>query len=153
MRLRKPQPRSERREAPRFSVVLPVKLEQGEGWTRDVIAGGVFFTTQGALSSGERIRFTLVLEHVDPNGALAIPCEAKWSASSHSTPPSASLFGSASITWTHARRPGVLRDRKGGCTGHGTTRHVHRRRVPAETTTDEGNNAMESTRKLLYQLT
>jgi len=56
-------------------VVLPVKLEQGEGWTRDVSAGGVFFTTQGALSSGERNRFTLVLEHVDPNGALAIPCE------------------------------------------------------------------------------
>ena len=86
MRSQKPQPQSERREAPRFSVVLPVKLEQGEGWTRDVSTGGVFFTTQGALSSGERIRFTLVLEHVDPNGALAIPCEAKWSASSHSTP-------------------------------------------------------------------
>jgi hypothetical protein len=73
---------------------------------------------------------------------------AKWSASSHRTPPSASLFGSVSM------RLGLTQGALGSCvTGKevaaftGRTRHAHRRRVPAETTTDEGNKAMESTRK------
>src|SRR6266545_1930254 len=34
---------AEKRQARRFAVMLPVKLDQGNGWTRNVSASGVFF--------------------------------------------------------------------------------------------------------------
>ncbi len=67
--------RIERREAPRFPVVLAVKLEHGEGRTRDVSATGVFFTTQERFSLDDRITLALELEHADPDGVLHIVCE------------------------------------------------------------------------------
>ena len=65
----------ERRETPRFPVVLAVELEHAEGWTRDVSASGVFFTTQGRFSPSEPIRFAIALEYVDPTGVLQVTCE------------------------------------------------------------------------------
>jgi len=56
----------ERRQTPRFPVVLAVELEHAEGWTRDVSASGVFFTTQGPFSPSEPITFAIALEHVTP---------------------------------------------------------------------------------------
>ena len=65
----------ERREAPRFPLVLAVKLERGVGHTRDASASGVFFTTQGRFSPGAHIKFSIELEHADPSGVLPITCE------------------------------------------------------------------------------
>ena len=67
----------ERRETSRLLVALPVKLEQGEGWTHDVSASGVFFTTQGSFSPGAPVRFVLELDHVDPAGVVPVACEGK----------------------------------------------------------------------------
>ena len=67
--------RVERREAPRFTVGLAVKLEHGEGRTRDVSASGVFFTTQGPFLPDAHIKFAVELEHADPGGVLHIVCE------------------------------------------------------------------------------
>lgn len=67
--------RIERREAPRFPVVLAVKLEHGEGRARDVSATGVFFTTHGRFSPGDRIALALEFEHADPVGVLRVVCE------------------------------------------------------------------------------
>jgi len=66
-----------RRETSRLLVALVVKLEQGEGWTRDVSACGVFFTTQGSFFPGAPIRFVLPLYHVDPAGVVPVTCEGK----------------------------------------------------------------------------
>ncbi len=67
--------RVDRRQAPRFLVILPVKLESGNGWARDASTSGVFFTTEQSFSPGTTGRFSLVLEHVDPHGPLHIGCE------------------------------------------------------------------------------
>jgi hypothetical protein len=58
-------------------VALAVKLEHGAGWTRDVSASGVFFTTQGSFFPGAPVRFVLELEHVDPAGVVHVTCEGK----------------------------------------------------------------------------
>jgi len=55
---------TERREALRLEVRLPVKLEDGDGWTRDVSASGVYFETDESFTPGAPIRFSLLLEHV-----------------------------------------------------------------------------------------
>ena len=67
----------ERREASRVLVALAVKLEHGAGWTRDVSASGVFFTTQGSFYPGAAVRFVLELDHVDPAGVVPVTCEGK----------------------------------------------------------------------------
>ena len=69
----------ERRQSPRFRVVLPVTLDNTTGWTRDIGATGVFFTLfdQPARppDAGAQIRLGLVLEHADPRGRLEVHCE------------------------------------------------------------------------------
>ena len=65
----------DKRAAPRFPIALSVKLEHGEGCTRDVSATGVFFTTQGSFVPGARVKFSIELENADPNGVMQITCE------------------------------------------------------------------------------
>jgi len=65
----------ERREAPRFSLVLAVSLENGVGHTRDASTSGVFFTTPRSPSLGAHIKFSIDLEHADPSGVMPIVCE------------------------------------------------------------------------------
>jgi hypothetical protein len=67
----------ERREAPRFALVLTVTLAHGVGRTRDVSASGIFFTTQGPFLPGTHIKFTIGLEHADPGGVVPIAFEGK----------------------------------------------------------------------------
>jgi PilZ domain-containing protein len=71
--------RSERREWPRFRIVLPVTTENGTGWTRDVSAGGVyvklFDRPQRLPQPGSHIVMELVLEHIDPEGPFTVACE------------------------------------------------------------------------------
>jgi PilZ domain-containing protein len=71
--------RLDRRLTPRFRVVLPVTLENGTGWTRDISASGVYFKLFDRLRNspqeGSRIKFDVVLEHVNPDGPLRIVCQ------------------------------------------------------------------------------
>jgi len=52
----------ERRQAPRFGITVPVKLEHGTGITRNISTSGVFFETDQAFSPGTPIQLTLLLE-------------------------------------------------------------------------------------------
>ncbi|SRR6266545_1258125 len=62
-------PQAEKRQARRFAVMLPVKLDQGNGWTRNVSASGVlfklFYDPAPPFLPGSQIRLAIVLEHVD----------------------------------------------------------------------------------------
>ena len=65
---------TDRREAPRLDIRLGVKLEDGDGWTRDVSASGVYFETEAPLTVGAPIRFSMLLEHVYPT-PMRLECE------------------------------------------------------------------------------
>ena len=65
----------ERRQAPRFSVDLAVRLDDAQGCTRDASVTGVFFTTQHALTVGAPITFALDLEHADARGIVRVVCK------------------------------------------------------------------------------
>jgi len=58
---------TERREAARLEVRLPMELERGNGWTRDVSASGVYFETDESFTPGAPIRFSLFLKHAFPS--------------------------------------------------------------------------------------
>ena len=67
---------AEKRQARRFAVMLPVKLDQGNGWTRNVSASGVFFKLfydpAPPFLPGSRIRLAIVLEQLD--AAMEVEC-------------------------------------------------------------------------------
>lgn len=67
---------AEKRQARRFAVMLPVKLDQGNGWTRNVSAAGVlfklFYDPDPPFLPGSQIRLALVLEHLD--AAVEVEC-------------------------------------------------------------------------------
>jgi len=65
---------ADRREGPRLDIRLPVRLEHGDGWTRDVSSSGIYFETTEPLTEGAAIRFSVVLEHVFP-APLRLECE------------------------------------------------------------------------------
>lgn len=65
---------TDRREAARLQMRLPVKFEDGDGWTRDVSASGVYFETDASLTPGAPIKFSLLLEHVYPT-PLHLACK------------------------------------------------------------------------------
>jgi hypothetical protein len=71
--------RLDRRQTPRFRVVLPVTLEDGTAWTRDVSASGVylklFARPQHLPLEGSRIKLDLVLEHVNRDGPVKVVCQ------------------------------------------------------------------------------
>ncbi len=63
-------PFTERRQATRYRVALPVELEEGIGQTRDVSALGVFFETDQSLSPGASVHVSLVF-----GSGLRVHCE------------------------------------------------------------------------------
>jgi hypothetical protein len=71
--------RIERREFPRFCVVLRVNLDDGVGWTRDVSATGVYLDLfdrpHRMPRPGSRVEMELVLEHVNPEGPFKVACK------------------------------------------------------------------------------
>jgi len=75
MNMRAPHDFAEKRRAPRIFTGLPVELESGTGITRDVSISGVLFETNVSLSPGAPISFSLLLEHVDPDGPLRLYCQ------------------------------------------------------------------------------
>lgn len=65
-----------RRKAPRLPIRLPVELEHGKGWTRDVSASGVYFETMEPFAPGAPIRFSLVLTYASPT-VLRLECKGR----------------------------------------------------------------------------
>lgn len=69
---------SERREAPRFNVTIPVRLNHdGTGITRDFSATGIYFETDKIINTGDTIEFVLVMEHLNPAQPTQVRYEAK----------------------------------------------------------------------------
>ncbi len=66
---------SERRRAERFKGAIPVELKEGRGLTRDFSTDGVYFETDQPLDVGERLDFTIWLEHASPNNPLRLRCQ------------------------------------------------------------------------------
>src|SRR5262245_26301347 len=62
----------EQRREERIQAVLPVKLGNGMGLTRDVSASGVYFETDSALAAGSPITFSVDIE--TPGGAMVLWC-------------------------------------------------------------------------------
>jgi hypothetical protein len=71
--------RIERRQFPRFRIVLPVNLDDGVGWTRDVSATGAYLNLfdrpHRMPRPGSRIEMELVLEHVNPESPVKVTCK------------------------------------------------------------------------------
>jgi Tfp pilus assembly protein PilZ len=53
----------ERRRGERFSLTLPVKLNDGTGIIHDISTSGIFFETENAYSIGDTIGLFLHFEH------------------------------------------------------------------------------------------
>jgi hypothetical protein len=66
---------TERRLAQRYRLALTVELEHGTGRTRDISSSGMFFMTDQFFTLGQSIRFTLLLEHVDPSPSSHVQCQ------------------------------------------------------------------------------
>lgn len=62
-----------RRKEPRLAIGLPVELEPGNGWTRDVSTSGVYFEADRSFSVGAPIKFSLVVAHAEPT-VLRLQC-------------------------------------------------------------------------------
>jgi hypothetical protein len=68
---------AERRRAERFRVIVPVRLEEGSGITRDISTEGVFFeTSERSLSVGASVRLALLFGRVQARKPpLEVECE------------------------------------------------------------------------------
>ena len=66
----------ERRKAPRFQGKLDMELEKGTGVTRDFNTSGVYFETEASFAVGERIKFSLLLEHLESK-PIYLRCEGR----------------------------------------------------------------------------
>ena len=64
----------DRRRAWRYPVNLDVNLDNGRGVSRDVSASGIYFETDAALTPGQLINFSFVLEKVYPDVRLDLQC-------------------------------------------------------------------------------
>lgn len=62
----------ERRQASRYRVNLPVELEHGSGWTRDISESGVFFEAEQPFAIGQAIRFSVMLAYAYPGTPLQL---------------------------------------------------------------------------------
>lgn len=65
---------SEKKRATRHRDATPIELEDGHGITRDFSSTGIFFETEKALTQGQPIDFTIVLENVDPERLVRVKC-------------------------------------------------------------------------------
>jgi hypothetical protein len=66
----------EQRATPRFRGALHVIAECGcKGMTRNLSSTGVFFETDGSLSPGQSIEFSIVLDHLYPDRSVCLKCK------------------------------------------------------------------------------
>ena len=66
---------TDRRQARRYRIVIPVELEHRKGFTRDISASGIFFETELTHPLGATLSFSLVLEHADPGSPVHLQCQ------------------------------------------------------------------------------
>src|SRR5262245_59607601 len=71
---------SERRQEPRFQIVLPVMLDDTTvGQTQDVSASGIYVTFRQAVTHslllGSSIRIEMLLAHASPDGPVQVACD------------------------------------------------------------------------------
>ena len=66
---------TDRRQARRYRIAVPVELDHGTGLTRDISTSGIFFETDQSCSVGTTLSFSLVLEHADPGGPVRLQCQ------------------------------------------------------------------------------
>lgn len=65
----------EQRKTPRFQSEMPVVTGCGcKGMIRDFSNTGVFFETDGSLSPGQPIEFSIILEHLYPGNPVCLKC-------------------------------------------------------------------------------
>lgn len=92
---------TDRRRSPRYPVNLSVELEFGCGVTRDVNASGVFFVTEWSYAPGAPVRFTLLLELVDPAAPVRLECQGQVVR----VEPTGQRFGIAAVITSHWIEP------------------------------------------------
>jgi hypothetical protein len=63
-----------KRSAKRVRIEVPVRLEQGEGVTRDVSQSGIYFFTAQPFSAGMPVSFVLELDYVFPGEPVCLYC-------------------------------------------------------------------------------
>jgi hypothetical protein len=66
---------SDKRQALRYPLELPVELPGGSGRSHDVSRSGVFFETDTPVSLESPIKFSLVLGQATPDEPLRLECE------------------------------------------------------------------------------
>ncbi len=64
----------EKRKAERFIGEIPIELQHGTGVTRDCSSDGVYFVTDQHFSVGEKIEFSMLLEHSGRGYPLRLRC-------------------------------------------------------------------------------
>lgn len=64
------------RRYPRHAVRLRVEFPAGEGMTRDISVGGIYFETRTPFAEGERIRLRILLQAAS-EAPIAVECEGK----------------------------------------------------------------------------
>lgn len=72
-----PHPSTDRRQARRYRLALPVELRGGKGQTRDISTSGVFLELDidHTFSPGESVSFALQSEHADPDHPVHLQCQ------------------------------------------------------------------------------
>lgn len=68
-------PQGDKRADDRFDAAMPVRVDTGHGWTRDVSASGIYFESETASDIGSII--SLVLEVVISRDRHRLVCEGK----------------------------------------------------------------------------
>ena len=63
-----------KRSAVRTKIEIPVTLENGVGVTRDISLTGIYMKTSQPYALGDRVKFTLELEYVVPEGPMQFTC-------------------------------------------------------------------------------
>jgi hypothetical protein len=68
---------TDRRQARRYRLALPVELGGSRGQTRDISTSGAFLelNTDPAFSPGESVSFSLRLEHAEPGQPVHLQCQ------------------------------------------------------------------------------
>jgi hypothetical protein len=63
------------RHEERFLLELPVMLEGGVGFSRDISGSGIYFVTDQPLTPGGFVQFSMKLDHVRPGKPVRLDCQ------------------------------------------------------------------------------
>lgn len=66
-----------KREGERIEVEVPVRLEHGQGVSRNVSTSGIYFVTDLSFAEGDVLRFTMAFHYAIPGRRMNLDCQAK----------------------------------------------------------------------------